>query len=183
MNKNVIHYRNLQRCLELGIKLKKIHRILKFKQKDWMKHYIDLNTEGRKEATNEADQNHVKLLNKTVYGKTMENMRKRMKVRVVKNSKDFIKYTLRPKCVNCKAFENNFAAIHEKKISLSLNRLIYVGITVLELSKWEMYNFYYNFMNKKFKRCHYCLPTKTVYFMNVMKILAKKCIRIKNYFI
>ena len=87
MNKNnyVIHYRNLQQCLELGMKLKKIHRILKFRQKDWMKPYTDFNTQIRKEAINEADKNHFKLLNNAVYGKTMENMRKRIKVRVVKN--------------------------------------------------------------------------------------------------
>ena len=74
MNKNnyVIHYWNLQQCLELGMKLKKIHRILKFKQKDWMKLYIDFNTQKRKEATNDADKNHFKLLNNAIYRKTMK---------------------------------------------------------------------------------------------------------------
>ena len=98
MNKNsyVIHYRNLQQCLELGMKLKEIHRILKFKQKDCMKPYIDFNTQKRKKATNEADKNHFKLLNNAVYGKTTENMRKIIKIRIVKNAIDFIKYTSKP---------------------------------------------------------------------------------------
>ena len=95
MNKNnyVIHYRNLQQCLELVTKLKKIHRILKFKQKDWMKTYIEFNTERRKEANNEADKNH-KLLNNAIHGKTIKNMRKRIKIRVVKNFLRVVKKTL-----------------------------------------------------------------------------------------
>ena len=153
INHYVIHYRNLQQCLELGMKLKKIHRVLKFKQKDWMKPYIDFNTQKRKEATNEADKNHFKLLNNAVYGKTMENMRKRIKIRVVKNAKDFIKYTSRPTYINRKVFENNLAAIHEKKIALTLNRPRYMGFTVLKLSKLEMYKLHYNFVKKKFKIC------------------------------
>ena len=79
----------------------------------------------------------------------MENLRKRIKIRVVKNSPNFIKYTSRPTCVNWKVFENNLAAIHEKKISLTLSKPIYVGFTVLETSKWEMYNFHYNSMIRK----------------------------------
>ena len=106
MNKNnyVIHYRNLQQCLELGMKLKKIHRILKFKQKDWMKPYIDFNTQKRKEATNEADKNHFKLLNNAVYGKTMENMRKRIKIRITTDEKEFLKYASRPTYIGHKKF-------------------------------------------------------------------------------
>ena len=115
-----------------------------------MKSYIDFNTQKRKEATNDADKNHFKLLNNTMCGKTMENMRKRIKIRVVKISQDFIKYTSRPTCVNWKVFENNLVAIHEKKMSLTLNKPIYVEFTVLETSKWEMYNFHYNFMIRKF---------------------------------
>ena len=86
------------------MKLKKTHRILKFKQKDWMKLYIDVNTERRKEATNEANKDRFKSLNNAVYGKTMKNMRKRVKIRIVKNSQDL--------------FEDNLAAIREKKIYL-----------------------------------------------------------------
>ena len=94
-----------------------------------MKPYINFNTKKGKDAAIEADKNHFKLLNNAVYGKTMENMRKRIKIRVVKNSQNFIKYTSRPTCVNWKVFEKYLTAIHEKKISLTLNKQIYVGFT------------------------------------------------------
>ena len=148
-----------------------------------MKHYIEFNAERRKEATNEADKNHFKLLNNAVYGKTMENMRKRIKTRVVKNSQDYINYTSRPTCINWKVFENNLAAIHEKKISLTLNKPIYVGFTALEISKWEMYNFHYNFIKKKLNVLHFCLLILTVYVMKVMKIFIKNFTNTDNYLI
>ena len=80
----------------------------------------------------------------------MENLRKRIKIRVVKNSQDFIKYTSRPTCVNWEVFENSLAAIHEKKTSLTFNKSIYIEFTELQTSKGEMYNFHYNFMIRKF---------------------------------
>ena len=94
--KYVVHYRNLQYYLSEGLVLKKVRRILEFKQSDLMKSYIDFNTERRKEPTNEADKNLFKLLNNAVCGKTMENMRKRMKIRITKTPKDFLKYASGP---------------------------------------------------------------------------------------
>ena len=73
----VVHYRNLQLYLSLGIKLTKIHKILKFKQFDWMKNYLDFNTKKRINAAND--------------GKTMENLRKRISMRLVNNAEDFLK--------------------------------------------------------------------------------------------
>ena len=86
-NNYVVHYRNLKYYLSEGLILKKVHKILKFKQSAWRKPYIDFNTQKRKEATNEADKNSFKLLNNAVYGKTMENMRKRIKIRIIKTKR------------------------------------------------------------------------------------------------
>ena len=146
-----VHYKNLQYYLSQGLILKKVHRILEFKQSDWMKPYIDFNTQKRKEATNEADKNLFKLLNNAVYGKTMENMRKRIKIRITTNEKDFLKYVLRPTYIGYRKFGKNLVAIHEKKELLTLNKPIYVGNAILELSKLAMCKFYYDFVKKKCK--------------------------------
>ena len=110
-----MHYRNLKYYLSKGWILTKVHKILEFKQSAWMKPYIDFNTQKRKEATNEADKNLFKLLNNAVYGKTMENMRKRMKIRITKTPKEFLKYASRPTFINHIIFGKNLVAIHEEK--------------------------------------------------------------------
>ena len=92
-----------------------------------------------------------KLLNNAVYGKTMENMRKRIKIRITANEKDFLKYVSRPTYIGHKKFGKNLVVIHEKKELLTLNKPIYVGNTVLELTKLAMYKFYYDFVKKKCK--------------------------------
>ena len=116
-----------------------------------MKPYIDFNTQKRKETTNEAVKNLFKLLNNSVYGKTMENMRKRIKIRLITNEKDFLKYVSRPTYIGYINFDKNLVAIHEKKELLTLNKPIYVGNAILELSKLAMYKFYYDFVKKKCK--------------------------------
>ena len=100
--KYVLHYRNLQLYLSLGMKLTKIHRVLKFKQSDWMKKYIDFNTEKRMNAANDFEKDFFKLMINSVYGKTMENLRKRINVRLVNNAKDFLKYISRQTYIACK---------------------------------------------------------------------------------
>ena len=115
-----------------------------------MKSYIDFNTQKRKEATNAADKNLFKLLNNAVYGKTMENLRKRIKVRILKNEKDVVKHISKLSYVSHKIFDKNLVAIHEKGICLTLNRPIYLGFTVFEISKLTMYAFHYDFMKKIF---------------------------------
>ena len=146
----VLHYKNLQLYLSLGMKLTKIHRMLKFKQPDWMKKYIDFNTEKRKNATNDFEKDFFKLMINSVYGKTMENLRKRINVRFVNNEKDFMKYTNRSTYVTHKSFDKDFAAIYEIKPVLKLNKPIYAGFTVLELCKWMMYDFHYSFIKNNF---------------------------------
>ena len=80
----------------------------------------------------------------------MENLRKRISVRLVTNENDFLKYTSRPTYIGHQSYSKNYASIHEIKQVLILNKPIYVGFTVLELSKWLMYDFYYNFIKKNF---------------------------------
>ena len=129
-----------------------------------MKKYIDFNTEKRMNAANDFDKDFFKLMINSVYGKTMQNLQKRINVRLVNNEKDFLKYTSRPTYITHKTFGKDYAAIHEIKPVLTLNKPIYVGFTVLELSKWLMYDFHYNFI-KKILILIYCLLIQTVLLM------------------
>ena len=132
------------------MKLTKIHRVLKSKQSDWMKKYIDFNTEKRMNAANDFEKDFFKLMINTVYGKTMENLRKKINVRIINNAKDFLKYTSRPTYITQKMFGKDYAALHEIKPVLILNKPIYVGFTALELSKWLIYDFHYTIIKKNF---------------------------------
>ena len=109
----VLHYKNLQLYLFLKMKLTKIHKVLKCKHFDWMKKYIDFNTEKRTNAANIFEKGFFKLMIKSAYGKTMENLRKKKKIhfRLVNNEKDFFKYSSRPTHITHKTFGKNYAAL------------------------------------------------------------------------
>ena len=86
----------------------------------------------------------------SVYGNTMGNLQKRINVRLVNKAEDFLKSTSKSTYITHKIFGKDYAAIHEIKPVLILNKPIYIGFTVLDLSKWKMYDFHYNFIKKNF---------------------------------
>ena len=118
----VLHYRNLQLYLSLGLKVDKIHRVLEFKQSPWLKQYIDFNTEKRKSAKNDFEKDFFKLMNNSVFGKTMENIRKRVDVRLVTDENKLLKLASKPTYVSSKIFNENLVAVHKIKETLTLNR-------------------------------------------------------------
>ena len=148
--KCILHYRNLQLYLDLALNLMKVHRLLEFDQSPWLKQYIDFNTEKRKHAKNPFEKDFFKLMNNSVFGKTMENLQKRVDIRLVTNEKKLLKLTSKPTYVSSKIFNGNLVAVHKIKETLNLNRLAYVGMCILDLSKTLMYDFHYNYIKRKY---------------------------------
>ena len=159
--KYVLHYRNLQLYTSLGLKLTKVHRVLEFNQSPWLKQYIDYNTEKRKNAKNDFEKDFFKLMNNSVFGKTMENIRKRVDVRLVTDEKKLLKLTSKPTYVSSKIFNKNLIAVHKIKETLSLNRPAYIGMCILDLSKTLMYDFHYNYIKSKYGKKAKLLFTDT----------------------
>ena len=152
MNKQkyVLHYKNLQLYLDLGMKLGKIHRLLEFKQKNWLKDYIDFNTQKRKNASNSFEKDFFKLMNNSVFGKTMENLRNRCSIKLVTTKDQLLKWGAKPTYKRSVIYNENLSAILRIKESLILNKPSYVGMCILDLSKTLMYDFHYNYTLKKY---------------------------------
>ena len=146
--KYILHYRNLQLYTDLGLKVTKVHRVLEFNQSPWLKQYIDFNTKKRTNAKNAFEKDFFKLMNNSVFGKTMENIRKRVDVRLITDEKKLLKMASKPTYVSSKIFNENLVAVHKIKETLTLNRPAYVGMCILDLSKTLMYDFHYNYIKK-----------------------------------
>lgn len=150
--KYVLHYRNLQLYVSLGMRVKKIHRVLRFDQSPWMEPYIRMNTEHRKQAKSDFEKNLYKLMNNSVFGKTMENVRKRVDVKLVRGNEDarLRKLIAKPSYHDRKIFDEELVAVHMQKSKLVLNKPIYVGMSILDLSKHLMYDIYYNQLKEQY---------------------------------
>ena len=146
--KYVLHYRNLQLYIDLGLKVNKVHRVLEFNQSPWLKQYINFNTLKRTQAKNSFEKDFFKLMNNSVFGKTMENIRKRVDVRLITDEKKLLKMASKPTYVSREIFNENLVAVHKIKETLTLNRPAYVGMCILDLSKTLMYDFHYNYIKE-----------------------------------
>ena len=146
----IVHYRVLKKYVELGLKVSRVHQIIRFKQTPWLKKFIDFNTQKRAEADSDFKKDFFKLLNNAVFGKTMENVREHRHLDLVKTAEKAQKLCSKPTFRGYKIFHDNLIAIERYKSVVNLNKPIYTGVTVLDLSKLHMYQFHYEFIKKEY---------------------------------
>lgn len=150
-NNYVVHIKNLQYYLSKGLVMTKVHRVIKFNQSQWLKPYIDFNTEQRKLSKNDFEKDLYKLMNNAVFGKTMEDMRNRVDIKLYTDEKLVEKQVAKPQFMLSKIYSENLVAIKSVQKLVKLNKPIYVGLSVLDLSKLHMYQFHYDFIKPKYQ--------------------------------
>ena len=148
--KYVIHIRYLKQALNHGLKLKKVHRKIQFKHKAWLKVYIDTNTELRKNTKNEFEKDFFKLMNNSVFGKTMENVRNHRDIKLVTSEKRRKRLVSEPNYHSCKKLSDHLMAIEMKKTIVKMNKPLYLGASILDISKTLMYKFWYDYFKPKY---------------------------------
>ena len=146
----VVHYRNLRQYLEMGMRITAVHRGITFFQSSWMEPYIRKNTELRMKAANNFEKDFFKLMNNSVFGKTIENIRKRQNVFILDKKEKAINLTSQPNFDRLTILDENLIAVHMKKTEVYFNKPVYVGQAILDLSKTLMFDFHYNYIQKKY---------------------------------
>ena len=159
--KYIVHHENLKLYLELGLKVKKIHRGIKFREEPWMRSYIELNTSLRTKGKNDFEKDFFKLMNNSVFGKTMENIRNRVDVKLVNNRGAAEKLSAKPNFEKATIFDEGLVAIHMKRTKLTFNKPVYCGMAILDLSKTLIYDFHYGYILPKYGKNQKLLFTDT----------------------
>ena len=144
--KYVAHINTLKQALNHGLKFKKIHRVIEFNQEAWLKPYIDMNTELRKLAKNDFEKDLIKLMNNSVFGKTMENIRKYRDIKLVTTDRKRSALVSEPNYCTINLISEDLSIIEMKKTKVKMNKPIYLGSSILEISKILMYEFWYDYM-------------------------------------
>ena len=148
--KYAVHISILKQTLDHGLKFKKVHRVIEFNQDVWLKKYIDMNTELRKKASNDFEKDFFKLINNAVFGKTMENVRKHRDIKLVKTDHKRNTLVSEPNYHTMKLISENLSVIEMKKVKVKMKKPIYLRLSILEISKIIMYEFWYDYVKKKY---------------------------------
>ena len=164
----VAHINSLKQALNHGLKLKKIHRIIEFNQEVWLKPYIDMNTELTKAAKNDFEKDLFKLMNNSVFRKTMENIRKHKEIKLVTTDKKRSKLVSEPNYHIINLISEDLSIIEMKKTKVKMNKPIYLGLSILEISKILMYEFWYDYIKPKYNdNAKLCYMDMDSFIMNI----------------
>lgn len=150
----IAHYWTVQQAIELGIIVVKINRVLRFSQNCWLRKYIDSNTSRRAAATSNFHKEFYKLMNNSVYGKCLENKRNHMSLRLISDEKKLQKLVQKPNFKTSIIINDSLVAVCMNKTNVVMDRPLYVGMCVLDISKTHMYDFHYNKMVNFYGRDH-----------------------------
>ena len=148
--KYVVHIDTLKQAMEHGLVLKKVHRAISFKQSAWLKKYIDFNTKERTKAKNDFEKNFYKLMNNSVFGKTMENVREHKNIKLVNSERKRKMYASKVNYKNTVHFTKKFMAMNMRRTKVVMNKPVYLGFAILDLSKIVMYEFHYDYIKPKY---------------------------------
>ena len=146
----VIHIQALNQALQHGLRSDRIHQAMEFNQSPWLKTYIDFNTQLRTAATNDFEKDFFKLMNNSVFGKTMENIRKQKNIKLVTTEEKYLKTVMKPNFKSGVLFGENLMGCEMGKIKVVMNKPVYLGQAILDLSKIVMYEFHYDYMVPKY---------------------------------
>ena len=147
----VIHIRALKQALNHGLKLTKVRRIIQFDQEAWLKPYIDMNTKLRKEAKKDFEKDFFKLMNNAVFGKTMENVTNHRDIKIVTTDKRRSILASEPNYHSSKRISKDLMIMEMKKVEVKMNKPIYLGQAILDISKTLMYEFWYDYIKPKYE--------------------------------